>query len=99
MGRIVLRATAFNRGLKGPGSWEKEIWKVWDEGSWILEINHVPGDGLNRDTIRTGKLSATDFAELKKEMSKPWPSERVDVLDGVAWRFTTYNEIGAQEQL
>lgn len=98
MGRIVLRATAFNWGLKGPGSWEKEVWKVWDEGSWNQEIVYVPGDRLNRDTFRAGKLSPADFAELKKEMKKPWPEEREDGCDGVAWRFTTYNEIGAQEQ-
>ena len=62
MGRIVLRATAFNRGLKGPGSWEKEVWKVWDEGSWNLEIVYVPGDRPNRDAFRAGKLSPAEFA-------------------------------------
>ena len=97
MGRIVLRATAFNRGLKGPGSWEKEMWKVWDEGSWYREIVYVPVE-RTVPSIRTGKLTEADFVELKKEMRNPWPLERVDCRDGVAWRFTTYNEIGAQDQ-
>ena len=97
MGRIVLRATAFNRGLKGPGSWEKEIWKVWDEGSWYQEITYVPEE-KTVPSILVGKLAEADFTELKQEMSKPWPKERVDVLNGVAWRFTTYNDIGAQDK-
>lgn len=97
MGRIVLRATAFNRGLKGSGSWAKEVWKVWDEGSWYREIVYVPEEG-SVPSIHVGKLSKADFEELKREMGKPWPEERVDVLDGVAWRFTTYNDIGAQEK-
>ncbi len=98
MGRIILRATAFNRGLKGPGTWEKEVWKVWDEGAWYQEISYVPGDRPIRDTICTGKLSRADFDELNTEMSKPWPKERVDVCDGVVWRFSTYNDIGALVQ-
>ncbi len=98
MGRIVLRATAFNRGLIGSGCWEKEVWKVWDEGTWYREMVYDPEVKPVMGCIRTGKLSPEDFAELKREMKKPWPAERVDVLDGVAWRFTTYNEIGAQEQ-
>ena len=81
---IVLRATAFNRGQKGPGSWEKEVWKVWDKGSWYREITYVPGEKPIPESIRMGKLSLADFAELKQEMSKPWPEERVDVLNGVA---------------
>ena len=82
---VLLKATNWNWGLKGPGYWDETKWIIYSDGTYEAVTSYVLDDNI-RET--EGILAPDQFAELQKVLSEEWfdPGIDSDAYDGDAWQ-------------
>ena len=74
---MILKATETNRGLTGPGDWEKTKWKEEDTGWYQNTTTFRATDELfDVELVMVeGMLSDSQFEELKGLLAQDWTTE------------------------
>lgn len=83
---LLLKATSWNWGLKGPGDWDETKWFIYSDGTYETATSYVLDDYIRESK---GMLDLDQFAELQKILSEEWfdPGIDSDAYDGDAWQF------------
>ena len=83
---ILLKATNWNWGLKGPGYWDETKWIIYSDGTYEAETSFFLDDNIRKSE---GILAPDQFAKLQKLLSEDWFDPGIDsyACDGDAWQF------------
>ena len=89
---MILKVTAENWGLSGPGDWERSTWKINRDGTYTLKKRYRPldGDPDTPEMVTEGALDAEQMEILKECIDEYWSNENADACDGTAWEFKLY---------
>ena len=94
---LLLKAVETNRGMIGPGEWERRSWKIGTDGTYRLKTTYRPVDPADPETpeaIDEGALYDEQLDLLKDLAGKPWHNEKS--AEGVSsWEFKLYDDQGA----
>ena len=94
---LLLKAVETNRGMIGPGEWERRSWKVGTDGTYRLKTTYRPVDPADPESpevIDEGELYDEQLELLKDLAAKPWHNDRSTSGDST-WEFKLYDEQGA----
>ncbi len=98
MSKKKLEISRYNWSLRGPGSWDKMKWEIFDDLSIVITVEYLEVEAIGQKvyeyTIRQEEFdSLVDNIALAKE---------INVLagggsrsDGEAWTFVEYNDDGS----
>ena len=90
---LLLKAEKHNWGLMRREDWAETIWKIYSNGSYIIkELFSPSAPGVSAKSFSTeGKLTDSEFQELKLLLDMEWSTEESQFCDGVAWSLTMYD--------
>ena len=90
---LLLKAEEHNWGLMHRGDWDKTVWRIYSDGSYVITKSFSPSDrSVPAKSLSTeGNLTDTKFQELKLLLEAEWSTEEHKCCDGVAWRLTMYD--------
>jgi hypothetical protein len=92
---LLLKVVNYNWSLKGPGSWDKTIWKINSDGSYIRTDKYRPEDNNRaRYKRKKGQMRQSEIGELIKIINSPLPDTHADGCDGDAWEIIVYSRDG-----
>ena len=91
---LLLKAVERNRGLMGPGSWEKRSWKIHTDGTYRMKTTYCPMDPDDPipDQTEEGELSDEQMEKLQECIDAYWSNVTPEACDGSAWEFKLYHD-------
>ena len=84
---LLLKAVETNRGIIGPGEWERRSWKIQTDGTYRLN----PADPTPPEVIDEGALYDEQLELLKDYALRPWHNEKAKAGES-SWEFKLYDE-------
>ena len=91
---LLLKAVETNRGIIGPGEWERRSWKIQTDGTYRLKTTYRPVDPADPtppEVIDEGALYDEQLELLKDYAARPWHNEKAKAGESV-WEFKLYDE-------
>ena len=91
---LLLKAVETNRGIIGPGEWERRSWKIQTDGTYRLKTTYRPVDPADPtppEVIDEGALYDEQLELLKDYATRPWHNEKAKAGESV-WEFKLYDE-------
>ena len=91
---LLLKAVETNRGIIGPGEWERRSWKIQTDGTYRLKTTYRPVDPADPtppEVIDEGALYDEQLELLKDYALRPWHNEKAKAGESV-WEFKLYDE-------
>ena len=88
----LLKAEQNYCGPVGPGSREKSIWYIYEDGKYhYTEVfRHRISGHLSR-TYGISEMPLEQFKTLKELLHQEWSGEKADACEGSEWEFTMYD--------
>ena len=100
MSKKKLEISRYNWSLRGPGSWDKMEWEIFDDLSIVITVEYLETETIGKAskkkkvheyTIRQEEFdSLVDNIALAKEINVHGVG-----CDGEAWTFVEYNDDGS----
>ena len=93
---LLLKATERNRGLIGPGEWEKRTWKVNTDGTYQRKTTYraVDAEDPMLEETAKGAFYEEQMDVLTECIDEYWNNDTADACEGSAWEFKLYDEQG-----
>ena len=91
---LLLKAVETNRGIIGPGEWERRSWKIQTDGTYRLKTPYRPVDPADPtppEVIDEGALYDEQLELLKDYALRPWHNEKAKAGES-SWEFKLYDE-------
>ena len=91
---LLLKAVETNRGIIGPGEWERRSWKIQTDGTYRLKTTYRPVDPADPtppEVIDEGALYDEQLELLKDYATRPWHNEKAKAGES-SWEFKLYDE-------
>ena len=90
----LLEAEQNNCGPIKPGSREKRIWYIYEDGRYqYTEVFRHRISGWIRQTFAAKEMSPEQFETLKELLHQEWSEEKGNACDGFEWKFTMYDHL------
>ena len=92
---LLLEARKVNWGLSSCGDWSSISWKVYNDGTYFVEICFIPKQDPDDFIQKSGKMRKDHFTKLCEAMDRDWSSEFTTcACDGEAWEIKQYSPEG-----
>ena len=103
MSKKKLEISRYNWSLRGPGSWDKMKWEIFDDLSIVITVEYLEieafGQASHKKKVHEYTIRQEEFDSLVDNIAL---AKEINVLtdsgsrsDGEAWTFVEYNDDGS----